>query len=89
LATAELLERDWNMGADVWSLTRFTELRRTGLEIDGGIPTPRKLHGIELQWLCGKGSQRCKETQAIKIRVLNGDTFFLVLSNSGHAVPEQ
>jgi len=34
LAAAELLERDWNIGADVWSVTSFTELRRSGLEID-------------------------------------------------------
>ena len=34
LAAAELLERDWNVGADVWSVTSFTELRRSGLEIE-------------------------------------------------------
>ena len=30
LAAAELLENDWNVGADVWSVTSFTELRREG-----------------------------------------------------------
>jgi pyruvate dehydrogenase E1 component len=34
LAAAELLERDWNIAADVWSVTSFTELRRTGLETE-------------------------------------------------------
>jgi pyruvate dehydrogenase E1 component len=30
-AAAELLENDWGVGADVWSATSFTELRRGGL----------------------------------------------------------
>ena len=28
LAAAELLESDWQVGADVWSVTSFSELRR-------------------------------------------------------------
>ena len=31
IAAAELLEKDWNVGADVWSVTSFTELRHDGL----------------------------------------------------------
>jgi pyruvate dehydrogenase E1 component len=31
LAAAELLERDWNIAANVWSVTSFTELRRDGM----------------------------------------------------------
>jgi len=31
LAAAELLENDWQVAADVWSATSFTELRREGL----------------------------------------------------------
>jgi pyruvate dehydrogenase E1 component len=31
LAAAELLEKDWEVAADVWSATSFTELRREGL----------------------------------------------------------
>jgi len=31
IAAGELLEKDWNVGADVWSCTSFTELRREGL----------------------------------------------------------
>ena len=34
LAAAELLENDWNIAADVWSVTSFTELRRCGLEVE-------------------------------------------------------
>jgi pyruvate dehydrogenase E1 component len=34
LAACELLERDWNIAADVWSVTSFTELRRSALEIE-------------------------------------------------------
>jgi pyruvate dehydrogenase E1 component len=31
VAAAELLEKDWDVAADVWSATSFTELRREGL----------------------------------------------------------
>jgi len=31
-AAAELLASDWNVDADVWSVTSFNELRRAGLE---------------------------------------------------------
>jgi len=31
LAAAEMLESEWNIGADVWSVTSFTELRRDGM----------------------------------------------------------
>ncbi|MGI8974129.1 MAG: pyruvate dehydrogenase (acetyl-transferring), homodimeric type [Gaiella sp.] len=34
LAGAELLESDHEVGADVWSVTSFTELRRDGLEVE-------------------------------------------------------
>jgi pyruvate dehydrogenase E1 component len=34
LSAADILERDWNIGADVWSVTSFTELRRSGLEVE-------------------------------------------------------
>jgi pyruvate dehydrogenase E1 component len=34
LAGAELLETDWSVAADVWSVTSFTELRRDGLDCD-------------------------------------------------------
>ena len=34
LAAAELLEQDWGVAGDVWSITSFTELRREGLDCD-------------------------------------------------------
>ncbi len=34
LAAAELLEQDWKIAADVWSVTSFTELRRDGIRAD-------------------------------------------------------
>jgi pyruvate dehydrogenase E1 component len=34
LAAADLLEKDWNVACDVWSVTSFTELRRSGLEAE-------------------------------------------------------
>jgi pyruvate dehydrogenase E1 component len=34
VAAADLLEQDWGVLADVWSVTSFTELRRDGIEVD-------------------------------------------------------
>ncbi len=34
LAAAELLESDWGVAGDVWSVTSFTELRRDGLDAE-------------------------------------------------------
>jgi pyruvate dehydrogenase E1 component len=34
MAAAELLEADWSIAADVWSVTSFTELRRDGIEVE-------------------------------------------------------
>ena len=34
IAAADLLESDWGVAADVWSVTSFTELRRDGLDCD-------------------------------------------------------
>jgi pyruvate dehydrogenase complex dehydrogenase (E1) component len=34
LAAAELLEHDWNIATDVWSITSFTELSRGVLEVE-------------------------------------------------------
>ncbi len=36
LAAAELLEADWQVAADVWSVTSFTELRRDGMRTARG-----------------------------------------------------
>ncbi len=34
MAGAELLEKDWGVSADIWSITSFTELRREGLDCE-------------------------------------------------------
>jgi pyruvate dehydrogenase E1 component len=34
IAAQELLEQDWNVGADVWSCPSFTELRRDGIDCE-------------------------------------------------------
>ena len=34
LAAAELLESDFGVAADVWSVTSFTELRRDGIDVE-------------------------------------------------------
>jgi pyruvate dehydrogenase E1 component len=34
IAAAELLEKDWGIAAQVWSVTSFTELRRDGMEVE-------------------------------------------------------
>jgi pyruvate dehydrogenase E1 component len=34
IAAAELLEKDWRIGANVWSVTSFTELRRDGMRVE-------------------------------------------------------
>jgi pyruvate dehydrogenase E1 component len=34
IAAAELLEKDWGVSADVWSVTSFTELRREGIDAE-------------------------------------------------------
>jgi pyruvate dehydrogenase E1 component len=34
LAGADMLEKDWGVAADVWSVTSFTELRRDGLDAE-------------------------------------------------------
>jgi len=34
IAAAEMLEKDWGISSDVWSVTSFTELRREGLDAE-------------------------------------------------------
>ncbi|HOX90538.1 MAG TPA: pyruvate dehydrogenase (acetyl-transferring), homodimeric type, partial [Burkholderiaceae bacterium] len=47
IAAAEILEQDWGVAGDVWSVTSFTELRREGMEAERWnllhpTATPRK-----------------------------------------------
>jgi pyruvate dehydrogenase E1 component len=50
LAAAEILEQDWNIAADVWSVTSFTELRRSGLEAERSNRLRLKKE-LELSWV--------------------------------------
>jgi pyruvate dehydrogenase E1 component len=34
IAAADMLEKDWGVAGDVWSLTSFTELRRDGIDAE-------------------------------------------------------
>lgn len=45
IAAAELLENDWNIAADVWSATSFTELARNGMEVERW----NRMHPMEKQ----------------------------------------
>jgi len=55
IAAAELLEKDWNIQASVWSVTSFTELRRDGMQAERA----RRLGGETVSWVekCLKGAQ--------------------------------
>ncbi|MBA3695214.1 MAG: pyruvate dehydrogenase (acetyl-transferring), homodimeric type [Methylotenera sp.] len=58
IAAGELLEKDWGVSADVWSVTSFTELRREGLDAERwnmlNPEQPRKLIYVAE---CLKGAQ--------------------------------
>jgi len=47
LAAAELLEKDWKVVANVWSVTSFTELRRDGMKAE----RVRRLGGKATSWV--------------------------------------
>ena len=34
MAAADMLEKDWGVAGDVWSVTSFTELRRDGIDVE-------------------------------------------------------
>jgi pyruvate dehydrogenase E1 component len=55
IAAAELLEKDWNVQANVWSVTSFTELRRDGMQAE----RTTRLGGEAVSWVekCLKGAQ--------------------------------
>ena len=47
IAAAELLERDWSIAANVWSVTSFTELRRDGMRAERA----RRFGRQETSWI--------------------------------------
>jgi len=58
IAAAELLEKDWGISADVWSVPSFTELRREGLECDRwNMLNPEKTQKVSYIASCLKDSK--------------------------------
>jgi pyruvate dehydrogenase E1 component len=55
LAAAELLQKDWKVGANVWSVTSFSELRRDGMQAE----RTRRFGGKAASWVeqCLAGAQ--------------------------------
>ena len=47
IAAAELLEKDWKVAANVWSVTSFTELRRDGMQAERA----RRFGGKATSWV--------------------------------------
>jgi pyruvate dehydrogenase E1 component len=47
IAAAELLEKDWKIAANVWSVTSFTELRRDGMRAERA----RRFGGKDTSWV--------------------------------------
>ncbi|OAI53446.1 alpha-ketoglutarate dehydrogenase, partial [Betaproteobacteria bacterium SCGC AG-212-J23] len=47
MAAAELLEKDWKIAANIWSVTSFTELRRDGMRAERA----RRLGGKDESWI--------------------------------------
>jgi pyruvate dehydrogenase E1 component len=47
IAAADLLQKDWGIAANIWSVTSFTELRRNGMEAE----RTRRLGGSAHSWV--------------------------------------
>ncbi|HEX5476650.1 MAG TPA: pyruvate dehydrogenase (acetyl-transferring), homodimeric type, partial [Burkholderiales bacterium] len=47
IAAAELLKKDWDIEADLWSVTSFTELRRDGMQAERA----RRFGGKAVSWV--------------------------------------
>ncbi len=58
IAAAELLEKDWGISADIWSMPSFTELRREGLECDRwNMLNPEKTQKVSYVAQCLKDAK--------------------------------
>jgi pyruvate dehydrogenase E1 component len=58
IAAADLLEKDWGVSADVWSVPSFTELRREGLDCDRwNLLNPEKKQRISYVAACLKDAK--------------------------------
>ncbi|HKO88983.1 MAG TPA: pyruvate dehydrogenase (acetyl-transferring), homodimeric type [Burkholderiales bacterium] len=70
IAAGDLLEKDWNVGADIWSCPSFNELRRDGLDTDRWnllhpTETPRK--SFVEQQLTGREGPVIASTDYMKV----------------------
>ena len=69
MAAAELLESDFGVVADVWSVTSFTELRRDGIEVERWNmlhPTTKPRRAYVSQCLEGRGGPVVASTDYIR-----------------------
>ncbi|MGZ6662381.1 MAG: pyruvate dehydrogenase (acetyl-transferring), homodimeric type [Solirubrobacteraceae bacterium] len=69
MAAAELLESDFGVLADVWSVTSFTELRRDGIEVERWNmlhPTTKPRRAYVSQCLEGRGGPVVASTDYIR-----------------------
>ena len=58
IAAAEMLEKDWGVSPDVWSVTSFTELRREGLDAERwNMLNPEKKPRLSYVAECLSGSE--------------------------------
>jgi pyruvate dehydrogenase E1 component len=58
IAAVELLEKDWGIAADVWSVPSFTELRREGLDCERwNMLNPEKTQRVSYVAQCLKDAQ--------------------------------
>ncbi len=58
IAAAEMLEKDWGVSPDVWSVTSFTELRREGLDAERwNMLNPEKKPRLSYVAECLNGSE--------------------------------
>lgn len=58
IVAAELLEKDWSVSADVWSVTSFNELRRDGLDAERwNMLNPEKPQRLSYVAECMQGAQ--------------------------------
>jgi pyruvate dehydrogenase E1 component len=58
IAAAELLEKDWGVSSDIWSVTSFNELRRDGLDAERwSMLNPEKPQKLSYVAECMKDAQ--------------------------------
>jgi pyruvate dehydrogenase E1 component len=70
IAAAELLEKDFGIGADIWSVTSFSELRREGLAADRWNalhPNEKPRKGYVEQCMAGRKGPVVAATDYIKL----------------------